>query len=157
MDASRQSNRSSRGASIESDMHPTDIVAASHKRGWSLRKLSRHYRMHPKTLGVALYRSLPQRRKPDCSRDRPATGKNLAHTIREKVRLQEDAMKVELMRDGIRIEPSTPQDIAYIEDTLGLHLPGDSIQLRRVDLSTNHDLSHLETQRPVRRARKGKA
>jgi hypothetical protein len=66
-------------------------------------------------------------------------------------------MKVELMRDGIRIEPSTPQDIAYIEDTLGLHLPGDSIQLRRVDLSTNHDLSHLETQRPVRRARQEKA
>jgi Ner family transcriptional regulator len=59
MNASLRSNRSSAGASIESDMHPADIVAALRKRGWPLRKLSLYNGMHPKPLGAALHRSYP--------------------------------------------------------------------------------------------------
>lgn len=42
-------------------------------------------------------------------------------------------MKYKLERTGIRIIPETEQDVAYIEDTLGLKNHGDHIYLTRKD------------------------
>lgn len=36
------------------DWHPADIVAALRKAGWSLRSLSKHYKLAPGTLGQAI-------------------------------------------------------------------------------------------------------
>lgn len=46
-----------------SDMHPADIVAALHKAGWSLRKLSVHYGYSPESLKEALRRDYPRAEK----------------------------------------------------------------------------------------------
>lgn len=40
-------------------------------------------------------------------------------------------MKIELWRDSIHITYENPQDLAFIEDTLGLKNDGDSIELKR--------------------------
>jgi Ner family transcriptional regulator len=45
------------------DTHPADIVAALRKNGWSLRKLSEHYNMHPQTIGTALRKDYPKAEK----------------------------------------------------------------------------------------------
>jgi len=63
MKARRALNRNIRPTSNAVDTHPADIVAALRKSGWSLRKLSVHYRMHPLTLGTALRRDYPRAEK----------------------------------------------------------------------------------------------
>ena len=42
-------------------------------------------------------------------------------------------MKFKLERSGVVIIPETEQDVAYIEDTLGLKNNGDSLLLERQD------------------------
>lgn len=42
-------------------------------------------------------------------------------------------MKFKLERSGIIITPESEQDVAYIEDTLGLKNNGDSLLLERQD------------------------
>lgn len=41
------------------DWHPADIVAALRKAGWSLRALSKHYKLAPGTLGMAIKAPYP--------------------------------------------------------------------------------------------------
>jgi len=45
-------------------------------------------------------------------------------------------MKVSVERDRLIIEPETPQDIAFIEDTLLLDVGGTAIRLVRHDASS---------------------
>lgn len=40
-------------------------------------------------------------------------------------------MKFEVQRNGIIITPENDQDIAFVEDTLGLHSDGESVLLKR--------------------------
>ncbi len=43
------------------DWHPADVVAALHKAGWTLRRLSRHYGYaNGTTISVALHRRWPK-------------------------------------------------------------------------------------------------
>ncbi len=44
----------------QADWHNADIVAALHKSGWSLRKLSQHLGYKPTTLRAALQRRWPK-------------------------------------------------------------------------------------------------
>lgn len=46
---------------ISKDMHPADVVAALHKAGWSLRRLSKcNGYSSPGTLSAVLYRAWPK-------------------------------------------------------------------------------------------------
>lgn len=45
------------------DWHRADIVAALHKKGWSLRKLAEAHNIHPSTLKSALDKSYPKSEK----------------------------------------------------------------------------------------------
>lgn len=45
----------------------------------------------------------------------------------------EAAMRFAMMRDRIRVIPETQQDVAYIEDTLGMRSSRAIIELRRYD------------------------
>jgi hypothetical protein len=62
-------------------------------------------------------------------------------------------MKLTITRSGLRIESESDQDLAFIEDSLGLRANGDSVAMTRVDLNANHQFSHLETIGRARRAR----
>lgn len=42
------------------DWHPADIVAALHKKGWSLRRLSVHVGYHSNVLGQAILKPYPR-------------------------------------------------------------------------------------------------
>lgn len=42
------------------DWHRADIIAALHKKGWSLRKLAAVHNLHPSTLKSALDKSYPK-------------------------------------------------------------------------------------------------
>ena len=58
-------------------------------------------------------------------------------------------MKLEVGRNTLKIIPETPQDEAYIEDTLGLYAKGDAIALIRVAcIGLDRTIAYLET-RPV--------
>lgn len=48
------------GGNPSSDWHPADIVAALHKKGWSLRKLSVHHGYAPTVLRQAVARRWPK-------------------------------------------------------------------------------------------------
>lgn len=43
----------------KADWDPADIVAELRKAGWSLRKLSKHYGLHPTVLATALHTPYP--------------------------------------------------------------------------------------------------
>lgn len=53
-------------------------------------------------------------------------------------------MRFVIGRHGIRVIPESPQDVAYIEDTLGLGWDGAELRLVRRDVA--HGV-HLETER----------
>jgi|GEM_PF-4986418 len=54
-------------------------------------------------------------------------------------------MKVVLDRFTIKIIPESDQDIAFIEDTMGLWKDGDEITLERIDTKNNKFEFRLET------------
>jgi len=55
-------------------------------------------------------------------------------------------MKIELDRWTIRLIPENEQDIAFVEDTMGLYKDGQTIELERID--TERDGFRLETDLP---------
>lgn len=58
-------------------------------------------------------------------------------------------MQLDLERDRIRIVPTGKQDVAYIEDTLGLIKDGDTIELKRVNAHNLSSVAYLEAKRKL--------
>jgi len=52
---------------------------------------------------------------------------------RKKNKRDKQKMKIELDRWTIRIIPENEQDIAFVEDTMGLYKDGQVIELERID------------------------
>ena len=63
------------------DWHPADIIAALHKRGTSMAKLSREAGLASSTLANALNRPWP---KGECYRARHASVRNLAGALPQR-------------------------------------------------------------------------
>ena len=54
-------------------------------------------------------------------------------------------MRLEVGRNTLKIIPETPEDEAYIEDTLGLRKKGDTIALRRIAcINLDFTIAYLE-------------
>ena len=65
---------------------------------------------------------------------------------RKKNQKNEQKMRIELDRWTIRIIPENEQDIAFVEDTMGLYKDGQVIELERID--NDRDGFRLETDLP---------
>jgi hypothetical protein len=54
-----------------------------------------------------------------------------------------EAMQVNIQRKSILITPEGPQDVAFIEDTLGLKTIDDLIVMKRVDVPVNGGVARI--------------